>query len=383
MKIALVIERMDPSCGGREISTAQVAGGLARRGHDVTILCQSAKWSAEGVRVDALGRRGLLRVARRRNFVADVQRRIAAEAFDIVHAMLPVPGANVYQPRGGTVPGQIAGSARPWGRLGALRRAGECLNRPRCWSAQLERQVVADPNVTCLAVSRMVAEELAEAYGRVHRVRVVFNAVDPPDATEEQRANWRQRRRFDLGIGPDDPLFLIVARNFRLKGVAESIAAFAKWFHSSPDQANPRLVIVGRDLVEGYQRMASLRDVGRFVVFAPPTPDVHEWYAAADANVLLTRYDPCSRVVLEATCWLLPSITTVHNGAAEALADGAGIVVSSAKDIRAIVAALDELTDPRRRAPRVEACRRKAGFLAMDRHVDELLDAYNEAAARA
>ena len=129
MNVALVIERMDCSRGGRETSTAQIAACLARRGVRVTILCQSGSWRAEGVAVCELGRRGLTRRGRLRGFVADVQREIAGGEFDIVHAMLPVPGANVYQLRGGTIPAQRAASRR---RRSAVLR---CLSRlrPKKW----------------------------------------------------------------------------------------------------------------------------------------------------------------------------------------------------------------------------------------------------------
>ena len=70
MKIALVIEQLDTARGGREVSTAQIASGLARRGHEVTVLCQQAHWQCEGVRVQKLGTRGLLRTQRLRNFAA-------------------------------------------------------------------------------------------------------------------------------------------------------------------------------------------------------------------------------------------------------------------------------------------------------------------------
>jgi len=382
MRIALVIERLDPFRGGREMSITQVAAGLAQRGHEVTILCQSGSWYGEGVQVAVLGRRGLLRVQRRRNFVTDVHAAIAAGHYDVVHTTLPITGAHVYQPRGGTVPGQMAASIRLWGRLGFLRRAMEVLNLSRRLTARLERLVVADPSVHCLAVSQMVADELREAYGRVDGVRVVYNGVEVPDCDIGQRADWRQRLRFQLNVGPQDPVFLTVASNFRLKGVVETIAAFSRWYHSHHGQVNARLVIVGRELVEGYERMASLRDVGRLVSFVPPTRDIFHWYAAADAVVLLTWYDPCSRVILEAARWGIPSVTTTYNGAAEALSEGAGLVVSSPKDTRAVVAALDDLADPDRRARRVEACQRLAARLSVSRHVEELLAVYREVAQR-
>ncbi|RPI58219.1 MAG: hypothetical protein EHM48_10410, partial [Planctomycetaceae bacterium] len=112
MRVALVIERMDVTRGGRETSTAQVAGALHNRGCDVTILCQTAAWSGNGVKVEALGLRGRGRRAQMRNFVADVRAQIASGRFDIIHTMLPIPGANVYQPRGGTIPAQLDASQR-------------------------------------------------------------------------------------------------------------------------------------------------------------------------------------------------------------------------------------------------------------------------------
>ena len=381
MRIALVIERMDPARGGREASTAQIAAHLARRGHDVTVICRRGAWRSEGVQVQQLGRRGLLRFQRVRNFVADAAEAAARGGFDVVHATLPVPGADVYQPRGGTVPGQIAASRRRRGMLGEVAAALEPFNRVRGLLGRLERRLVQDPGVWCLPVSEMVAEELREHLGRTENVRVVYNAVDLPAVDARQRADWRQEVRYRLGVGADEPVFITVARNFPLKGVAQAIRAFERWHHAPPG-SNGRLIVVGQDSPEGYQRMASLRDVGRLVVFVPPTDEVFRWYAAADVCVLLSWYDPCSRVVLEAARWGIPSITTAYNGAAEILADGGGIVVPSPRDIRAVADAMAELADPQARAARSRACLAVADRLAMDRHVDELLAVYQQVKRR-
>ncbi|MHC4981646.1 MAG: glycosyltransferase, partial [Planctomycetota bacterium] len=132
----------------------------------------------------------------------------------------------------------------------------------------------------------------------------------------------------------------------------------------------------------GYERYAGLRDVGRQVAFMAPTRQMLAWYAAADVCILLSWYDPCSRVCLEAARLGVPSITTQYNGAAELLADGAGIVVSSPKDINAVVAAMDKLSDPEARAACSRACARVAERVTIERHVDELLEVYAEVAQR-
>jgi UDP-glucose:(heptosyl)LPS alpha-1,3-glucosyltransferase len=384
MKIAWVIEKMDPRRGGRETSTAQITAELARRGHDVTVVCRTARWTGAGVAVRALGSGGLSRSGRLRRFVAAVQEHILAVPYDVVHTTLPIPGANVYQPRGGTIPAQLAASLRRRPRgLRPLVHLARPFNRCRRLLGRLERQVVADPSVLCLAVSAMVAEEFARYYRRTGNVRVVFNAVESPAVAPEQVAAWRREFRSRVGAADSDAVFLTVATNFALKGVAEAIESFARWRHAAPDRREGgKLVVVGRELVENYHRHAALRDVGPEVVFVPPTEDVFPWYAVADVCLLLSWYDPCSRVVLEATRWGVPSITTAFNGAAEVVRRGAGYVVASPRQQSAIVAAMNELADPARRAPFAAACRRLADELSPSCHVDQLLAAYGQLAGK-
>ena len=96
--------------------------------------------------------------------------------------------------------------------------------------------------------------------------------------------------------------------------------------------------------------------------------------------MLLSWYDPCSRVVLEAVRWGIPVITTAYNGAAEVLADGAGIVIASPDETDAAAAAMASLADAGERRRRSDACRAVAERVSIDRHVEGLLAAY--AAAR-
>jgi UDP-glucose:(heptosyl)LPS alpha-1,3-glucosyltransferase len=371
MRIALVIERMDPSGGGRETSTAQIAEELVVRGHEVTIICQHASWEHPGVTLRMVEVSGG-RVARAKAFVTGVQRVMKEDHFDAVLSTLPIPGASVYQPRGGTIPAQAIASQRRRGRVvGALSRWAEPFNRMRRFTGGMEREVMKDSNCRLLAVSEMVRREFVTYYDR-HDGEVIFNAVSPPSMDDETRQHERQRMRYMLGLGPNDPVFVCVAKNFLLKGVLEMMSGYADWVHGSPEAARSRLVIIGRDELEGYSRIAGLRHVGKQVVFVPPTDEIERFYAAADVCVLLSWYDPCSRVVLEATSWGVPSITTRYNGAAEVLADGAGIVVDSPRARAQVRDAFATMADVETRESCVEACNAVAGELSIARHVDEL-----------
>lgn len=379
MKIALVIERMDPSRGGREMSTAQIASGLAARGHDVTILCQQAAWEdATPVRIRAFGAKGQSRSDRLRLFVADVQDQIRRETCDIVHAMLPLPGANVYQPRGGTMPAQARASLRRRRGLDRLlARVGRSFDLFRRQLAFLEYQVVRDERVGCLCVSRMVADELEQFYHRTENVRVIYNAVALPDVDADRRRQWREQTREQLSIPASAVALLSAATNPVLKGVGEAIEAFARW--QSETETEGHLVLLVPD--DGkYAAQARRLGVGDRVHLVGLQRDIWPWLAATDLCVLLSWYDPCSRLVLEATRWGIPSITTRFNGAAEVLESGGGIVVDSPAAIEAVAGGMAELARADAQTRAQAACREVAAGLSMDRHIDECLDAYREIA---
>ena len=377
MKIALIIERFEPSRGGREHSTAQMAAELARRGHEVSIICQTACWEQEGVEICQVGRKGWRRVRRLGNFVADVQKEIKRENWDVVHSTLPLPGANVYQPRGGTIPGQMASRGRRLSTMGRLsQRLGGPSRATRRAMQRMEQQLAENPKVLWLAISELVAKEFEQYYPIKTNVRIIYNGVDVPEIEPGQRNEWRKQTREELGGGADDLVLLSVANNFALKGVGETIRGFGKW--QSKGSANrAKLVIVGRGAAKKYQRLAKREGLEGRVFFAGASEQVWRWYAAADACVLLSWYDPCSRVILEALSWGIACITTAYNGAGEVLGDG-GIVVSSPDDSRAVVNAMEQVGDRQRRAKMAQACLERAGQVSMQRHVDQLLEAYGE-----
>ncbi len=383
MKIALVIERMDVLRGGREIYTARLASALAQRGHPTTILCQHGSWTPDDelITIKKLGHIGLIRGIRLREFAAAVDRETPPGQFDIVHAMLPIPSANVYHPHGGTVPGSAAGHRRRQPRL--LRPAANLLGRfnsIRSVSVGLERQIVAERRAVCVCVSEMIVKQFQRYYGQA-RTRVAFNGVVTPDDSGDNRARWRKQIRSEMGVGDDGLVLLTVATNFELKGVAEEIKAFAAWHHSGGAKSQASLIVVGRDATDHYGHLAQRCGVDDMVRFVGPTEDIFQWYAAADAMVLLTWYDPCSLTVLEAAKWGIPSLTTRFNGAAEAFGSPAGagcLIVDSPRHKGQIVQRLNELADPVARQRHAQACRERAEYLSLDRHVDDMLAIYAE-----
>ncbi len=359
----------------------EIAAELARRGHDVTILCQSGSAAAEGVKVRTLGRGGAFRTMAIRAFANAVRGEIREGRYDVVHATLPVPEASIYQPRGGTIPGQAAAKRRMKGPAAALlSRATMPLNPARALSWCLEKAIVSDTKTVCLCVSELVRQEFVQYYGRTENVRVVYSGVEVPSVTDQQRQQWRERLREKWGADGETTVFLSVAENFELKGVPETIAAFGQFVRQGVDKA--RLVLAGGRELAPYRRLADKSGVAGQVVFESHVEDVFPLYSAADAVVLLSWQDACSRVILEAIRWGVPSVTTRYNGAAELLARGGGRVIESPRDTLAAVAAMAELADPARRLAMADACRKAADFVSMKRQVDELEAVYRSVSAK-
>jgi UDP-glucose:(heptosyl)LPS alpha-1,3-glucosyltransferase len=363
---------MQPSRGGRERSVGEIAAALSARGHEVAVYCQQAPQKPEGMAVRVLGGEGSS--AGMVNFARAVIRTARQEGIDIVHAALPIPGADVYQPRGGTILGNLAAKRLRRPVIAAVQGLALNLGWSRRGTAlALERSCIANPATLCLGVSQKVVDEIGALYGRRENLRLVHNGVAVPEVSDDQRRLWRKEWRDRWQAGEATTVFLTVAQNFKLKGVEQTIAAFGQIARAN----DCRLVIVGRQSGQGrYQQQALETCPPGSVIFEPPQEDVFGLYSAADAVVLLSWYDACSRVVLEALRWGLPSLTTRLNGAAEFLADGAGIVIDTPSDIAAASEGMTRLCDPQARQAMSQACQAASAYASIDRQVDQLLELY-------
>ncbi|MBT3279284.1 MAG: glycosyltransferase family 4 protein [Phycisphaerales bacterium] len=372
MNIALVIENFYPLKGGREASTAQIASGFADRGHTVTILCQDGEpGDNPAVTVRRLLGRGGSRAKRLRKFATLVQGLCREGEFDIVHSMLAIPGVDVFSPRGGSIPAQLATIRRRDGKgRETLSRIGRTVNLKRRLEAKFERQLVADPSTLILTNSPMVAGEYHRYYGRTEHVVSVFNAVDLPDMDEQTRAETRNAIRLSLGISDEDTLLLTAATNFRLKGVYEAIDALR---FTPPDI---HLLAVGANNPDPAMAYAKKRGLADRVHTLPPQASLMGVLSACDAVVLLSWYDTCARVILEALSFPRPAMTTKLNGVAEILASGAGYIVQSPAHCEEVAAAFVRLSSPSHREACLRAARNIGDKASMDRQVEETLHHY-------
>lgn len=375
MQIALIMESMDAGRGGAETSAGQFIDHLIEQGVGVVAITRSAFPERDGLTVRTIETSGG-RYARTRRFLREARRVATSCGADLVHAITPIDVADVYEPRSGTVAETIARNVamRPTALARLLKRVtGRCNLREQLLLTEERRLLSRLPRPHVIAISEYVKRQLRQHHDvGGENVSVVFNGVDaiPIDGGVTARAE-AIRARYQL----DDcgRLVLVVANNFRLKGVPQAIRSLAKL--NATRNGRAILVVVGRDNPRTAVGLARQLGVHENVHVAGPVEDMPAMYAAADVLLHPTWYDPCSRVVLEALTAGLPCITTRFNGAAEAITrPEQGVVVDSPSDVEAIRVALAPILD-RPRSPR-RAPPDAAEAVSMARHADGVIKVY-------
>ncbi len=209
--------------------------------------------------------------------------------------------------------------------------------------AKLERRQFADPT-RLIAVSRMVRDQIAARYDlAASEIAVIYNGVDINRFSPERLAPLRvaARARWSLHGAP---VFLLVANNFHLKGVAAAIRALGRLRSVLP---GAHLAIAGSGDAAPYSRLARRLGIAERVAFLGRVAKIEEAFAAADVAIQPTHYDACSLATLEGLACALPTLTTSANGAGELITDGVqGFVLPHAGDDEALAAAMASVRDP-------------------------------------
>jgi UDP-glucose:(heptosyl)LPS alpha-1,3-glucosyltransferase len=320
--------------------------------------------------------------SRRLGFAAAAEHVLRQLDVDVVHDMGHGWYGNVFMPHGGTRGGSFRQNLALWprGLHWAKKAAATLLPRYRTFRQRERRQYVPDGSRLFVALSNMVRRDMVRYHSLpAELIRVVYNGVDVERFSPARRQLQRERVRGELGV-VREVVFLLVAHNFKLKGVGPAIAATAQLAGGRRDV---RLVIVGNDRSARYERLAGRLGCADAVNFVGRARDSAPFYAAADVYVHPTYYDPCSLVVLEALASGLPVITSMHNGAGELLTPGLeGFLLDDPADVTGLADRMRQMMDGDFRA----ACGRRARELAeqhdLERNYREIVAVYEEAIRR-
>ncbi|HEY7362575.1 MAG TPA: glycosyltransferase family 4 protein [Methylomirabilota bacterium] len=312
--------------GGVERATAGLITALVEHGYELHLASLPGQDPIDGVVLHRLPMPPLAATARAL-LLAAATRLLATRDWDVVQSHERTLGQDIYRAGEGCHRGYLLSRGGPSGRRLYHRVV-----------LALEQRVFArTPHI--VAISNAGKREIETLYAvSPHRVTVIYNGVDLQRFHPANRKTMRAAARTEAGLAPDAWTALFVGSGFERKGLATAIEAMA--LLGDPQS---RLLVVGKGDVGPYRALAARHRVAERLIWLGPRADVERWYAAADAGVLPSRYEPFGNVHLEALASGLPIVASASAGGSEVVRTGVNGVIVDPRDPRAVAAGLAEL----------------------------------------
>jgi L-malate glycosyltransferase len=222
---------------------------------------------------------------------------------------------------------------------------------------------------------------------RPEKIRIIRNGID---LSRFARARSGAGIRKELGVPPDAPLVVTLARVNRQKGLEYFIDAAAAVGRRFPDA---RFLVVGEGLYGhnggvardvAYQseleRRAARQGIGERVIFTGFRADVPELLSEASVSVLPSLSEGLSNTLLESMAAGAPAVATRVGGNPELIEDGASGLLVPPRDAAALARSVLAILEDRELAHRLgaEAKRRAVERFSLERMVSETEGLYLE-----
>ncbi len=314
MKIAIIRRKFNPFGGAEQFITRTIQSLSAFDVH-TSIIAES--WQKNNDTSSTSSQdwieaivTGSNRAAKFLSFNQSVATILSTNKFDLIQSHERLLGADIYRLGDGIHASWVARLAKVspwytklWLKIDPYHRA----------VIRTEKKMAKEPNLTYVANSTLVQQELIDWY-QVPKSRIVLieNGIDTTAFRPSSQAK-KITEKTKLGLNPQLPTVLFIGSGFARKGAFELLEAI----NSLPDF---QLIIVGYDkqLTRIKKRVKALQLEKRVLVTGPQS-DVKPFLAVADCFCLPSLYDPFPNAVLEALCSALPVVVTDAVGIADAV----------------------------------------------------------------
>ncbi len=360
-RIALAVQALDV-LGGKERDALAIAGGLAARGHEVTILTRSARLQIPpGIAVRLTGTIGWTNHGRALHFARAVATARSADGFDALISFDKLRDAEAYYAADVCLAGRARGLKAWLPRYAAY--------------ARLESDCFGADGPDILFLCRKQADE----YRRHYSVDADRAVVLPPMIHGSERHGFYEKRaavRQSFGIPASATLAASVAVYPEQKGVDRTIAALR-------DIPELHLLAVGLKDAASATALAAKQGLDARACFFGHRDDVADILGAADLMLHPARLENTGLVILESLLAGVPVIASAACGFAEYIARfGAGIVLAEPFDAGQYVAAIRAAIEPNTLAEMKRLARHSAPQLRAEGGLDRILDVIEDALDR-
>ncbi len=203
-----------------------------------------------------------------------------------------------------------------------------------------ERRVYPNPAVQLAAVSQFAAGQLARCFGR-QDVAAIPYGLDHSLFDPAARLARRAAERSKLGFSDRDFVLLLIGNDWKKKGLRYLLEAAALSGDSSL-----RILIAGSDDQRPYRLLAESLKIADRLRFCEVSPDVLQYYAAADAYIGPSIEDSFGLPTAEAMACGLPVVTSRNTGVSGFVThEKDGYVLEDPTDTKALAAILRALSN--------------------------------------
>ena len=242
----------------------------------------------------------------------------------------------------------------------------------------LEKRIYPRPAVSLTAISAHSSDSMRQFFGR-DDVLVVRYGVDTETFHPAARVKRRDAERASLRIRATDFCILLIGNDWKSKGLDTLLTALE---HCS--ELGFTLLVAGSGDHRTYEPQIRNLHLGPKIQFLGSSPDVLQFYAAADAYVAPSLEDAYGLPILEAMACGLPVIASSRAGATEIIRDGCdGLVLHDPEDPRELAALLRRIySDAVLRSRIAEEAARTAANHTWERNAAATWDFLTAALAR-
>jgi UDP-glucose:(heptosyl)LPS alpha-1,3-glucosyltransferase len=369
-KIAFVRQRFS-RFGGGELILDRTIAALSRRGVPVTLIAR--EWEPrEGVsflRCDPARSPRSIRDSRFARAVCDLAARMPDT---LVQSHERLECCDIYRAGDGVHAAYLAHRARG---MGFLKKLFQNLSAYHRDVLALEQKMFVSPRLKAVIVnSEMVAAEIVRhfSYPR-ERIHFIPNGIDLSRFEPEALSLLRTQTKNQLGIEDSRKVLIIVGSGYERKGVAQAIKALVQ------SRSGATLLVIGHEKRESrYKSIAQRLGIGDSVKFLGRQENVIPYYAAADAMILPSIYDPFPSAVLEGLAAGLPVVTSDGCGARDIVREIDPRLVRDANDISGLAEAIGIALVLSQKSETKAQARAIAARFDMDRMAGRMIQLYEE-----
>jgi UDP-glucose:(heptosyl)LPS alpha-1,3-glucosyltransferase len=341
MKLACILFKYFPY-GGLQRDFMRIANIALAQGDSVDVY--TLEWHGDipdGMNVEVIELSAMSNHVKYEKFVAAIKPALDAGQYDCVIGFNKMPGLDVYYAADPCYEARIRRIRGFWARW----------TRRYRHFASYERAVFAEDAST--EVLLIAEAEIANFKKFYHTSDARLHLLPPGIARDRLRSTEHNEiaagLRQELGIAEDEKLMLMVGSGFRTKGLDRTLDAMAALPTRLRDKTH--LVVIGKDNVQPFIRMAEKRGLADNMQFFAGRDDIPRFLAGADILIHPAYSENTGTVLLEALAAGVPVLTTDTCGYAHYINEaGGGRVIASPFTQSALNSALDMmLSDARAR----------------------------------